>query len=109
MLKPGLGKGLGRLMNGDQVAGTAPPGADMGRGLSNLIAAQESREAAPPKALLPTWFFFAADLLLLAFAVAVAFDAPKPLDPATLLFCGASVILGALLGVAGVLREAHWN
>ena len=107
MMKPGLGKGLGRLMNGDQVAGRAPAASEMGRGLNTLIAVQPPAKeppVQPRKPLLPAWFFFAADLLLLAYAVAIFFAAPKPIDLGSLLFCGVSVALGAVLAIVGVLR-----
>lgn len=104
-------------MNGDRVAAPAAPaaGKEIGRGLNTLLSAKEPPAAidpaaapaasAPPKALLPTWFFFAADLLLLAYAVAICFDAPKPMDLGAILFCAVSVGTGALLGIAGVLRN----
>jgi hypothetical protein len=106
MLKPGLGKGLGRLMNGDRVAGHAPPSAEIGRGLHALIAPKKPAvpETAATKVLLPTWYFFAADILLLGFSVAICFDAPKPMDVGTVVFCAASITIAAILGITGVMR-----
>jgi hypothetical protein len=109
MLKPGLGKGLGDLMQGDRVAGTKPapsetPAAQpgLGRGLNTLIQA----ETPPPRrrSILPGWFYFTADLLLLAYAVAITFDAPRPFDFGTLIFCAASIALGGTLGIVGILQ-----
>jgi hypothetical protein len=107
--KGGLGKGLGQLMNGDRVAGrppSKPSVAGLDRGLSTLLAAKATEQPVneQKKVLLPTWFFFAADILLLALTVAICFEAPRPLDAGTVLFCGVSVGLGAILGISGVLR-----
>jgi hypothetical protein len=110
MMKPGLGKGLGQLMNGDRVAGAAPAAPPVGRGLNTLISSGDAPPApqtAPAhKVLLPPWFFFSADLLLLAYAVAICFDAPKPLDLGSILFCAAAIGLGGILAVIGVLRAS---
>lgn len=101
-------------------AKSAPASAPVGKGLNTLLAAGETRGAAgaqakacgykaagegDAKVLLPAWFFFSADILLLAFCVAVCFDAPKPLDLGHVLFCAASVGLGALLSIVGVLKS----
>jgi hypothetical protein len=116
ILKPGLGKGLGDLMRGDQVAGkdrsgapVAEPSADLGRGLKTLIqadAAVPQSEGAAPRSLLPPWFYFAADLLLLAYTVAIALDASRPFEPGTVLFCFVSIALGAMLAIVGVMQAA---
>lgn len=105
MMKPGLGKGLDRLMNGDPVAGGSRRAPEVTRGLNTLIKNQEPPAVEPAKRLLPNWFFFAADLLLLAYAVAICFDAPKPLDLGSILFCGASILLGGILALVPILRE----
>ena len=122
MSKPGLGKGLGHLMNGDQVAGkshvvnaaaatTTTTSSDMtlGRGLTTLVSAHSGTAEAEQTAktrrpLLPAWFFFSADILLLAFVVAITFDAPRPFDFGIILFSAVSVGLGCLLAVIGVMR-----
>ena len=116
MLKPGLGKGLGDLMKGDQVAGKdrlpAPDSgaaANFARGLKTLIKSDQPAfepELAPKRSLLPVWFYFAADLLLLAYTVAIAFDASRPFDVGTIIFCVVSVTFGALLAIAGVLQAS---
>lgn len=119
MSKPGLGKGLDELMNGDQVAGRAqsvraagPASREkgFGRGLTTLVSAHATNgetETAQPKRShrLPAWFFFAADLLLLAFVVAITFDAPPPFDSGTIIFCGVSVALGCALALVGAIRK----
>src|SRR5688500_19405881 len=111
MLKPGLGKGLGDLMHGDQVAGKKPDDAsakpELGRGMQKLVqrelADEPANVPAAPK-LIPPWFYFAADLLLLAFTVGVAFDA-RPFDAGTTLFCVVTVTLGAVLAIIGVFQS----
>lgn len=107
MTKPGLGKGLGQLMNGDRVAAPTDQNAEIGRGLNTLLATKEPQPAAPAKkVLLPPWFFFSADILLLAYAVAICFDAPKPLDLGSIVFCAVAVSTGAILAIAGVIRAS---
>ena len=111
MLKPGLGKGLGELMQGDQVAGkerssqTAAPlsSASFGRGIKTLVGAGPT-QAEPKRFLLPAWFYFAADLLLLAYTIAITFDAARPFDTGTILFCAVSVTLGAVLATQGLYQ-----
>jgi hypothetical protein len=118
MAKNGLGKGLGDLMDGDQVAGkgriisASAPASEPGlsRGLSTLISAHRSngdieQPETKRRQRLPAWFFFAADILLLAYVVAISMHAPRPFDFGTILFCAVSVALGCALAVAGVLRD----
>ena len=108
MLKPGLGKGLGDLMHGDQVAGKkqdAPARPEFGRGMQTLVRPHDAEDAtsAPAKRkLIPAWFYFAADLLLLAFTVAITFDATRPFDAGIILFCTISIAAGAILAIIGV-------
>jgi len=112
MLKPGLGKGLGDLMHGDQVAGKkqdAPAKPQFGRGMKTLVGSEvESLASTPAKPkLIPAWFYFAADLLLLAFTVAITFDAKQPFDAGIVLFCAISLTLGATLAIAGVFQMSR--
>jgi hypothetical protein len=122
MPKHPLGKSLGDLMNGDQVAGksrvisasassatTTTTDVTLGRGLSTLVSAQGAKgkpeqPSSKKRQLLPPWFFFAADLLLLAYVVGIIFDAPRPFDLGTILFCAVSVTLGCLLAIVGMVR-----
>jgi hypothetical protein len=108
-------------MNGDQVAGkstvvnaaastttTTSSDVTLGRGLTTLVSAHRGNAEADQsqkakRKLLPAWFFFSADILLLAYVVAITFDAPRPFDFAVVLFCLISVTLGAVLAVIGVL------
>jgi hypothetical protein len=79
---------------------------EFGRGLGTLVSAPATEDAAPRK-LLPPWFFFAADLLLLAFTAGICFDAVQPFDLVTLLFCVVSVSAGAILSIWGIFRSAE--
>ena len=116
MLKPGLGKGLGDLMRGDQVAGkdrTLSDNGDralpmLGRGMKSLVQ-PEPEEVIKPKSppVLPTWFYFAADVLLLAYTVGITFDAARPFDFGTVLFCAVSILVGAALAIAGVIQNCN--
>jgi hypothetical protein len=117
MLKPGLGKGLGDLMKGDQVAGkdrspesVSEPTPDFGRGLKTLLKVDQPAfepERAPKRSLVPPWFYFAADLLLLAYTVAIALDASRPFEVSTILFCVVSVTFGGILAIVGVLQSSN--
>lgn len=129
MEKRALGKGLNQLMGGQAVAGrpSAPAPAavpaspvtsdskvtpvDFGRGLTTLVAARPAEKEAPEKArlLLPAWFFFTADLLLLAYTVAICLDAGGPLEAGEIAFAAVSTTLGVALGILGVLRVAENN
>ena len=123
MSKNSLGKGLGELMNGDPVAGkprvvtantltstatTSTHDATYGRGLTTLVSAQrgsaDGKEAPRKKQLLPAWFFFTADVLLLGYVIGITFDAPRPYDFGTVLFCAVSIGLGCVLALIGVAR-----
>jgi hypothetical protein len=124
MGKPALGKGLGELMAGQRppATGSQPAGqpvvtgkvtpVDFGRGLSTLVAPgpnQKTAESAPPLPLLPVWFFFAADVLLLAFTLAICLDAGEVMEFGELLFALASTAVAAFLGIVGVLRGGAAN
>jgi len=117
MAKPALGKGLNQLMSGQTAARkpSAPDTADkvtpvdFGRGMSTLVAppAVETPEPVAPRLLLPPWFFFAADALLLTYTVAICLDAGGPMQTGEILFAFASTTLGAVLAVLGVIRSRH--
>jgi hypothetical protein len=124
MSKPGLGKGLGDLMHGDQVAGksrvvsaastttTTSSDVTFGRGLTTLVSAPGANAdhdsfQKSKRPLLPAWFFFSADILLLGYVVAITFDAPRPFDPGFMIFCAVCVALGCLLACFGAVRAAE--
>jgi hypothetical protein len=110
--KPALGKGLDKLMGGDKVAGPSEPSSQpgtplapadpqgrLGRGVEKLLG---QPEAQPKPPLLPGWFYFAADLLLLFLTVAICIAAPKPLSLKVVSFCVFSVTLGGALAIIGL-------
>ena len=116
MGKSALGKGLGQLMGGQKPASKSPPveatsagkvtQVDFGRGLSTLVTPQAQDKPQPqrPRVLLPPWFFFSADLLLLAYTVTVCLDSGRPMQTGEILFAATSITLGALLGIMGIRR-----
>ena len=110
MAKPALGKGLEHLMKGDAVGGKPPdqPGEAprLGKGFKTLVN-QEPAPTRKKELLLPPWFFFAADVLLLGFTVAILFNAPKPISWDDWLFCTITTSVAGLFGVIGVLLSAH--
>jgi hypothetical protein len=111
MLKPGLGKGLGDLMNGDQVAGKKqdiPGRPEFGRGMQTLVRPDQVETSTTPPAkakLIPAWFYFGADVLLLFFVVAITFDAARPFDAAFIAFCAVAITIGAILAIVGVFQS----
>jgi len=118
MAKPALGKGLNQLMSGQSAVRkpSSPESAaekvtpvDFGRGLDALVSASAAEPTPSPtnRILLPAWFFFAADILLLAFTVALCFNAERPLQPGEIVFALAASTVGALLAIAGVLKARH--
>jgi hypothetical protein len=56
-----------------------------------------------PKAVIPRWYLFAGDVLLVALALTTAYKSPHPLSWARELFCAALVMLAAILAVAALL------
>ena len=103
----GLGTGLGRLLNGDKVAGGARGAQEIprfGRGMETLLSAHEesAKKEQSRKALLPAWFFFTTDLLLLAFTTAILFDAPRPLPTGDVALAGVLIAFACLIGLTGV-------
>jgi hypothetical protein len=123
MAKRALGKGLGQLMSGQSVArkpaapATVPETAptpkvtpvDFGRGMNTLVGTRAPENETPEQAapLLPSWFFFAADVLLLAFTVVIWANTDGAIGIGEVLFAVTSTLLGALLAIAGVVRAAN--
>jgi hypothetical protein len=115
MAKPALGKGLNQLMSGQSAARkpvSSDPAekvtaVDFGRGMTTLVSppAVEPQEPEAARTLLPPWFFFAADILLLAYTIAICLDAGGPMETGEILFAFASTTLAALLGIMGVIRS----
>lgn len=109
-----LGKGLGNLLGGDRVAGAASEPVktpQFGRGMETLLGSSEKKlpetqtKPARTKALLPAWFYFTADFLLLAFCSAVLFHAPRPFEVSDLVFCAVTVGVACFFGLAGLAQS----
>ena len=106
MAKPALGRDLGKLMGrapndtgADSVGRPPLPGA----GVRSLLQGQ----AAAPKPVIPRWYLFAGDALLIALALITAFVGPHPLSLAREVFCVATALLAALLAVFAVLMPEN--
>jgi hypothetical protein len=115
MSKPVLGRGLGNLLNGHGTETNPEPISSLrvgdpavGRGLRTLIkgnqqsgtlgefALQTAGASAMSGANIPAWYFFALDLLLLAF-VTLTILTNSPLEPLQGFVCAVSIGLGAVL------------
>ena len=108
----GLGRRLGHLLKGDRIVGapihSATPVPRFGRGMETLVTAKQAEaEKCAKSALLPAWFFFTADLLLLGFTVALLFSAPKPLAGSDVIFAAVCVGFGCVLGLCGIVQAAE--
>jgi hypothetical protein len=117
MSKPVLGRGLGSLLNGHGTETNPAPislspirigDPAVSRGLRTLIkgnqqsgtpddfAPQAAGAGATSSANIPAWYFFALDLLLLAF-VTLTILTNSPLQPLQAVVCALAVGLGAVL------------
>jgi hypothetical protein len=108
MPKPVLGRDLGALMGSKE---GAPP---VTAGVRSLMRGNAPREApsspgAPPKAargpVIPRWYLFAGDILLVALALATIFKSQHPLSLPRVLFCAALVLLAAALALVAVFMR----
>jgi hypothetical protein len=86
--------------------------APVGAGVRSLMRGHNqpapTRAAAPAtpvssKPLIPRWYLFAGDIVLVSLAVATIFKSPHPLSWPRELFCAALVILAAALAVLALL------
>jgi len=99
--RPPLGHGLGTLLQGVK----SPAEAEAALVAAGLLEGPD----APAGLRLPKWYFFAADLLLLALAVLIVFNSASPLGLPQLLFCILAIGLGAVLCTVPFLRERRTN
>lgn len=116
MSKNVLGRGLGSLMAGDKPAEKQPSAPDDPSAISpgveslfrgkrngdNVFAENSSVEERPAKPLIPPWYFFVADVLLIAFALVVFYRGSSPLRLTEAAICVGAIVLAAILGVLGV-------
>ena len=117
-----MGRGLGTLLGGQKVAGSeaekpaAPePQESLSPGVRSLIrgsakdspfaepATNANKSAAPEKPLIPRWYFFAADVLLVATGLLIAFRSRAPLDWKETFFCIGTIVAGCACGIVGAM------
>lgn len=102
-----FGRGFGTLVNSGKEAGKETPPASPPLPASALPAnADKIPDQTRRRELLPAWFFFCADILILIFVTCVMTNLPKPLGKTDLLFCAFAVGFACLMGLCGVLKNA---
>ena len=100
MAKESLGRDLGALMGGKPKEETAPVSA----GIRSLMRGHTTPAlAAAPKPVIPRWYLFAGDVLLVALALLTIYKSPHPLSWPRELYCAALVALAGLLAVIALL------
>ncbi|HEX4120059.1 MAG TPA: hypothetical protein VH619_05465 [Verrucomicrobiae bacterium] len=105
MAKQALGRDLGKLMGRDPKGnGALPAGktedAPLGAGVRSLIQKQGPAATSPR---VPRWYLLAGDALLVALALITILKSPRPLSLGAEIFCVASIVLAAILGVIALL------
>jgi hypothetical protein len=119
MQKPVLGRGLGNLLGGDKVVSSADshalgapvPAKVPGHGVKSLLrggakfdrACSTPTSEAPEKPLIPRFYLFAADILLVALALLLTFKSNSPLNWKETTFCIGAILVGGCCGMAGAL------
>jgi hypothetical protein len=108
MAKQSLGRDLGALMgrNPKETAASVSAGVrSLMRGHNPLAAPAPIVPAAPAalKPVIPRWYLFVGDLLLVALALLTVYKSPHPLSWPRELFCVALVALAAVLAVLALL------
>jgi hypothetical protein len=99
-----LGNRAKRRQKGDPFASEPDPVSPGVRSLMNgQQTAPDTRNSETRNSFVPTWYLFAADILLAGVALLVFCKSPHPLSWQRTLFCAGAVILGACLALAAVL------
>ena len=101
--KPVIGRKLDALMDKRENRGAAPSICSpdprpSGAGVRSLMNGQPAITP-PPRARVPRWYLFGADLLLVAVALVVLCKHPAPLTGIEKLFGVGAVVIGAALAV----------
>ncbi len=127
MSKQGLGRGLGSLMGSAAKGETGQ--APVSLGVRTLMRETKPEpaplEAAPkpapvpaptpaplcapvaePRSIVPRWYLFAGDVLLVAMAIATVCLSPRPLSWQREVFCAALVVVAAILAVVAIASPA---
>ena len=105
MAKQSLGRDLGALMGSNPKQAAAPVGAGVRSLMRGNNPPTPAAQVAPvaPKPVIPRWYLFAGDVLLVGLAVVTIFKSPHPLSWPRELFCAGLVILAAVLAVLALL------
>jgi hypothetical protein len=118
MAKQSLGRDLGALMARNPKGEATPVSAgvrSLMRGHNPLAPARpaeiitaEAPKAVPiapptPKIMIPRWYLFAGDVLLVTLALLTVFKSPHPLSWQREFFCAVLAMLAAILGVVALL------
>jgi len=128
MSKTVLGRSLGALLGGRKPAGSSSEGRSdqdaasdqmISAGLRTLLKRDEAQAAIQSAPLhdgrfafmdgladVPAWYFFGADLLLLALAAFLVLQGAVAPGPSTFFFAGIAVATGALLSIVPLVRPA---
>jgi len=101
MPKQVLGRDLGALLGRKPKEGAPPVSA----GVRSLMCSHSPPPAAAPKPLIPRWYLFAGDVLLVALALITIYKSPHPLSWPRAVFCAALVLLAALLAVLALFTR----
>jgi hypothetical protein len=75
-----------------------------GAGIRSLIQGQA---ASPVKPIVPRWYLFAGDALLIALALITVYRGPHPLSLGREIFCVATVLLAGLLAVIAIVMPEN--
>lgn len=102
MPKQVLGRDLGALLGRNPKEGAPPVGA----GVRSLMRGDSAPQPdVAPKPLIPRWYLFAGDVLLVALALITIYKSPHPLSWPRAVFCAALVILAALLAMLALFTQ----
>jgi hypothetical protein len=102
MPKQVLGRNLGALLGRNPKEGAPPVSA----GVRSLMRGNgPPQPVVAPKPLIPRWYLFAGDVLLVALALITILKSPRPLSWPRVVFCVAVVILAALLAILALFTR----
>jgi hypothetical protein len=102
MAKQSLGRDLGALMGKNPKEGNAP----LSDGVRSLMRGNNPPAPPPPaasKPLIPRWYLFAADIVLVSVALVTLCLSHRPLSLSRAIFCTALVVVAGGLAVVALL------
>ncbi len=102
MAKQSLGRDLGALMASNPKQDAAPESA----GVRSLMRGHGPDAPSAPKPLIPRWYLFAGDALLVALAIVTICKSHHPLSWPRAIFCAGLVIMAAVLAIIALLPSA---